>query len=733
MLKVLKMKYLSIVAACLVLMLYLIVTATNNSYNQADAQLEILATPGLGRSSGVVAVGGLIKVTISASQNAPHVGNEIAIWDGVALPLNLPSSCPLSGSGGGGIKWQLRADTDGDNNFEDSPGSSVVAYSLDSGDGFSLEFGNGGLVTITPVGTPIILPNGLAGPYAWIVPTGSGSLPIPTDPIVPGPGTDKIFFGGPTFPNNRYEVATCGTEVGGGFQQGIDFLVGLPQTTLTKTPDKETVIAGGSVKYTYKENNIGGAGLTDVFVKDDNCGPSGPNTPIRVKGDINNNGLLDFGESWVGDSNGNGKLDGGEDTNLNGILDPGEDRNSNSILDSGEMWTFECTKTLTSTVTNHAFAEATACSDDITSTAADCNFTIVGGKHTGNSTVASGMPDCLYLNRVASNMNVTKYPMCDPGERASSAVTVIPSLPGTIKIIKNTLPNDPQDFSFTHNITSNPAVQSPFKLDDDSNPTLSNTKTFLQVPAGSYRVTETTVLSIPLQSIVCIDPTGDSFRSGNSADIELDAAETVTCTFTNGIVVPSCGTGRLPEQPEDAISMTSIRSNSIIKTIHAEKQVFNCQLPQGSIPVIADVTIIAEIYQDINTKTVLSKQVEVVTCVKDPATIRVLECNLSIPSTDRVPVTNCQELPIEHPQEMDTITKGSTAKTIETQKEVFTCTMNTPNDITDDKKVDLVLFTEIYQNLNTLTSQNPTMLSMKCVIKIDTVLVESCQFRQVNS
>ncbi|MGH9876245.1 MAG: MSCRAMM family protein [Nitrososphaerales archaeon] len=300
---------------------------------------------------------------------------------------------------------------------------------------------------------------------------------------------------------------------------------------------------------------------------------------------------------------------------------------------------------------------------------------------------------------------------------------------GTIIIKKDTVPNDPQDFSFTHNITSNPAIGSPFKLDDDSNPMFPNMRTFLEVPAGDYIVTETIVPSIPLLSIICIDPTGDSGRSGNSADIELDADETVTCTFVNGILEDPCEGGVLSDpQPEDPLSMTTIRSGNIVKTIHAEKQIFDCVLPQGDIPVIADVTIIAEIFEDINTQSIISKQLEVVTCIKMNSTGAILKCNLSIPSQDRIPVTNCSESPIDHPQEMNSIRKGSTAKTIETQKEVFICTMNTPSDATDDKKVDLVLFTDIYQNLNALTSEEPQILSMKCVIKIDNVTVESCRF-----
>ncbi len=363
----------------------------------------------------------------------------------------------------------------------------------------------------------------------------------------------------------------------------------------------------------------------------------------------------------------------------------------------------------------------------------------------GSATVTSlpqaPVTEGFYCWRAVYNAPADRTPPATPELYAKSNSTVTTNEcfqvrgPGKIIIIKDTLPNGPQDFKFTHNIPSTPAVASPFFLDDDFSPPLSNTQTFDKVPPGSYTVTEMTVPAIPLQSIRCVDPDGGSVRAGNSANIDLDAGEIVTCTFVNGVEQPPCGEGLLSvPQPEDAISMTSIRSGSMVKTIHAEKQIFDCELSPDGIPVIADVTIIAEIYQDLNTKSVISKQVEVVTCLKDPATIKVLECKLSIPSQDRIPVTNCSEnIDNTHPQEMNTIRKGGTAKTIETQKEVFICTFadgpdRPESENPNDKKVDLVIFTDIFQNLNTQTLEDLQILSMKCVIKIDNVTVESCRF-----
>ncbi|MCA9837792.1 MAG: hypothetical protein KC422_12820, partial [Trueperaceae bacterium] len=108
---------------------------------------------------------------------------------------------------------------------------------------------------------------------------------------------------------------------------------------------------------------------------------------------------------------------------------------------------------------------------------------------------------------------------------------------GTIIIIKDTVPNNGQDFEF---FTSGLSPES-FMLDDDADPTLSNTQTFTNVPAGSYEVGEAVDNFVPapgyeISSIECVDPTNDTFVSIPSAFIDLSAGETVTCTFTNRLI-----------------------------------------------------------------------------------------------------------------------------------------------------------------------------------------------------
>ena len=60
---------------------------------------------------------------------------------------------------------------------------------------------------------------------------------------------------------------------------------------------------------------------------------------------------------------------------------------------------------------------------------------------------------------------------------------------GAIVVVQDSQPNDPQDFSFTAGGGLSPAS---FSLDDDSNGTLSNTRTFANVPAtAGYSIAQT--------------------------------------------------------------------------------------------------------------------------------------------------------------------------------------------------------------------------------------------------
>ena len=95
---------------------------------------------------------------------------------------------------------------------------------------------------------------------------------------------------------------------------------------------------------------------------------------------------------------------------------------------------------------------------------------------------------------------------------------------GTIVVVKDAVPDDGQNFSFTAGGGLTPTS---FTLDDDADGTLSNTQTLSNVPAGSgYSVSETVPSAWEQQSATCDDGSPPS-------NIDVSASETVTCTFTN--------------------------------------------------------------------------------------------------------------------------------------------------------------------------------------------------------
>ena len=103
------------------------------------------------------------------------------------------------------------------------------------------------------------------------------------------------------------------------------------------------------------------------------------------------------------------------------------------------------------------------------------------------------------------------------------------SFPGTIQIVKDAVPDAAQDFGFTTTGGLNPAT---FDLDDDADGTLPNTQTFSNIAPGAYTVSETAVAGYST-ALSCVDPDGGTTTTGSTANIDLDAGETVVCTFTN--------------------------------------------------------------------------------------------------------------------------------------------------------------------------------------------------------
>ena len=142
--------------------------------------------------------------------------------------------------------------------------------------------------------------------------------------------------------------------------------------------------------------------------------------------------------------------------------------------------------------------------------------------------------------------------VCDDGSPVSNidvgpaehvTCTFTNRLRGAIVVVQDSQPNDPQDFSFTAGGGLSPAS---FQLDDDSDGTLSNTRTFASVPAtNGYSIAQSLPSGWLLAGASCDDGSPVS-------NIDVAPGETVTCTFENNkrgqIVVTKDAT---PNDPQD--------------------------------------------------------------------------------------------------------------------------------------------------------------------------------------
>ncbi len=194
----------------------------------------------------------------------------------------------------------------------------------------------------------------------------------------------------------------------------------------------------------------------------------------------------------------------------------------------------------------------------------------------------------------------------------------------------------------------------------------------------------------------------------------------------------------LENQPEDNITMNTFKHDVIAKTVHAEKELFRCSLAQTNftVSVIADVTTYVEMYENIATRQVIKTSAFVVTCLYMENDGASLGCEVYQVSTDLVPVTACTMSPVLNPMEMNSVKYRKIVKTIEAEKKVWLCDIESPNT---KKKVDVITFTETYENMETLERIDIQVYTMRCVVLVtdyravedDAVrdaVVESCFF-----
>jgi hypothetical protein len=148
---------------------------------------------------------------------------------------------------------------------------------------------------------------------------------------------------------------------------------------------------------------------------------------------------------------------------------------------------------------------------------------------------------------------------------------------------------------------------------------------------------------------------------------------------------------------------------------------------------------------------VLSKQAHTIQCTKKENTAQLLGCfgfqlgenRESIIEADKcvdpskhdvfAPNSDSQVLPLTHPQEMNTITRGTVAKTIEAQKEIFVCEVNLGGDPLIGFQIkEIVIFTEIYEDLPTKSMiREPLFIAMTCLKGAFGLFPSTCVFDDI--
>jgi hypothetical protein len=179
--------------------------------------------------------------------------------------------------------------------------------------------------------------------------------------------------------------------------------------------------------------------------------------------------------------------------------------------------------------------------------------------------------------------------------------------------------------------------------------------------------------------------------------------------------------------PTDATDMNTVIIGSKVKTIHVEKEVFDCQSPTAY---IVDVSIYTEILENLATypNVASNKTFEAITCVKEANTGNVVGCQKSsIPSsTTTLPTLySCKSNTVGFPIEMNTVVgSNKIVKTVEAQKEAFNCSQSLTSTIPAVK--DITIFTEIFEN-QTQGILKKTADSATCIKDVPKAKVLACK------
>ncbi len=194
--------------------------------------------------------------------------------------------------------------------------------------------------------------------------------------------------------------------------------------------------------------------------------------------------------------------------------------------------------------------------------------------------------------------------------------------------------------------------------------------------------------------------------------------------------IPAFNDCDLQEWGFNLVLMESVRSGDVAKTVHMEKEIYHCASTQGAVPLIMEQTIVAEIYENMTTQKIIRTQAEVITCLTEFDSGGILGCDVKTPSKDPIFLRNCDE--DDDPSfaaRENIVNKGKIVKTVEANKQILFCDLDDDNDTGVspscctgngvEKKLDRVLFTDIWENLSLLPNDpvvKKEFLGFSCVV-----------------
>jgi hypothetical protein len=183
------------------------------------------------------------------------------------------------------------------------------------------------------------------------------------------------------------------------------------------------------------------------------------------------------------------------------------------------------------------------------------------------------------------------------------------------------------------------------------------------------------------------------------------------------------------KQPIDATDMNTVVIKSKVKTIHAEKHLFDCPTNVAGMILKANVSVIIEKFEDLSVPLVAPKfTVHSITCVQNPNFWFPI-CQEFLPAGSVINqpcVVNNAESPIE----MNTvITSNGIIKTIKAEKQVFKC--SNPADPTNIWLRDVTTLTDIVEN-TTGTILKKQYQPVTCMIDATKAKLLSCRIDPPN-